>query len=518
MSLAQHVTQGQGFDYDGAAGPISSEGHEASHATLERLLTPNGDVDDNKDLEWRRMSFAPVEFKQEGQSQRTAAYRVSNFRRAGEYARLQSSICSADSCPVLAQVSFAVIACWLGSGIVFGFAALKPVLIAEGVYSDLCLEDDSQFPVFAKDGRYDVPCAAQDMRLNLFFVSASITANISCLLAGAALDRFGRRFCWIVSCGFIALGCVLMGLSSAIAQFDGYLAGNIFLALGGTFLFVPSFQLANAFQKHSGLIVALITGAFDASAAVFLFYRLLYESSGGRFTLEKFFFGYLVVPAVIFITEMTLMPAHAYHTVPELQLKIERAQDPARDVHESDDELSDNERLTQVRSLRAENRQTKLDQLEQVAGDSEHRQNRLKEEKERQEISEVWGVLHGLPVHHQMLTPWYILILLLTVLQMLRMNYFIATIRSQYEFLLASDTASDKINRFFDIALPVGGVISTPFIGLFLNNVSVPTIFGVLTIFVVGISVFNCLPYLWAGYITVIAFVFFRPLYYSAIS
>lgn len=37
-----------------------------------------------------------------------------------------------------AQVCFTVLACWLASGIVFGFAALKPVLIDQGVYRELC--------------------------------------------------------------------------------------------------------------------------------------------------------------------------------------------------------------------------------------------------------------------------------------------------------------------------------------------------------------------------------------------
>lgn len=50
-------------------------------------------------------------------------------------------------------------------------------------------------------------------------------------------------------------------------DFDGYIAGNIFLSLGGTFIFVPAFQVANAFPKYSGTIVALVTGAFDASVS-----------------------------------------------------------------------------------------------------------------------------------------------------------------------------------------------------------------------------------------------------------
>lgn len=365
---------------------------------------------------------------------------------------------------------------------------------------------------------FEVPCAEQDMRLNLLFISASISANVSSLLAGSALDRFGRRACWLVSSLLLALGSLMMGLSFSIPGFHGFLVGNILLAFGGTFLFVSSFQLANAFPKYSGLIVALVTGAFDASAAVFLFYRMAYDASGGKFTLDRFFFGYISVPVLIFLAELLWMPAHSYHTLPQLEKKIENAQDRSRDVHASDDEIDDSNELTRVRSARAEHRRHKLEKIEELTGGIEQRGERIKEEEGRQEASGVWGVLHGVPAHKQMMSPWFILILLLTILQMLRMNYFIASVRSQYRYMLGSEKAAERINEFFDVALPVGGVASTPFIGLLLNNLSVPTTWSILTVFIVVIGVLNCLSHLWAGYITVIAFVIFRPLYYSAIS
>lgn len=371
---------------------------------------------------------------------------------------------------------------------------------------------------FAQDVGNEVPCAEQDIRLNLFFVVASITANVASLFAGAALDRYGRRFCWVLGTVFFACGCVLMGYSFYIPEFDAYLLGNFFLGLGGAFIFVSSFQLANAFPQYSGFVVALVTGAFDASAAVFLFYRMLYDATDGGFSLEKFFFGYLVVPVMILVAEFTYMPALAYHSGPELEVKIAVAEDNTRDVHPSDDEIpSDGERY-HVRSLRAERRRARLDAIVDLTGDAEQREERIKVKEERLEASGVWGVLHGLPAHRQMMTPWFILILLLTVHQMLRMNYIIATIRSQYRFMLGSDELAEAVNHFFDAALPIGGVATTPFIALLLNNVSVSTTFAVLTFLIVVVGVLICIPCLWAGYATVVAFVLFRPLYYSAIS
>jgi hypothetical protein len=44
--------------------------------------------------------------------------------------------------PVIAQVCTAVVYCFLAAGVVFGFAAIKPVLIRENVYRNLCTKSE----------------------------------------------------------------------------------------------------------------------------------------------------------------------------------------------------------------------------------------------------------------------------------------------------------------------------------------------------------------------------------------
>lgn len=155
---------------------------------------------------------------------------------------------------------------------------------------------------------------------------------MSALPVGTILDRFGPRVCAVIGSVCLAIGSLLMGYAFAIPEFDGYVMGNVFLALGGTFVFLPSFQIANAFPKHSGTIVATVTGAFDASAAVFLLYQLAYQGSGRTFTPEKFFFGYLVVPVLIFVAQFTIMSPDNYKAMPELEQKLEKAENVTTDV------------------------------------------------------------------------------------------------------------------------------------------------------------------------------------------
>ncbi|KAF1817200.1 amino acid transporter [Eremomyces bilateralis CBS 781.70] len=473
MSLTQHVTANEGVDreigdtlFDAPERRLSVQSHVLSFDPFPLLSTeapPTG---------------------------REAAYKVPVFKR-------------------LVQVSIAVVVCWLASGIVFGFAALKPVLIAEGVYQELCTDDEG--------GETGTGCVEQDIRLNLFFTVASVATNVSALPIGAILDRYGRRVLYVAGSILLAAGSVLMGLAFAIPAFDGYIVANILLALGGSAIFIPSFQLAYAFPKHSGIIVALVTGSFDASAAVFLFYRLAYEASARVFAPAYFFFGYTLVPVLIVVLEFLVMPPKSYHTGPELRQKIEKAQDSMRDIHDSDDEIESRAELRQVRAERAKRRERRASQLEELVGVEAERIEKAEYEKERRIVSEVWGVLHGQPAHRQMLSPWFIGLLLLTMLQMLRMNYFIATLDSQYSFLVGEDRER-QIAVFFDFALPIGGVAATPFIAVLLNHLSVPAVLGVIVVLITAIGVVNCLPFIWAGYITVVLFVIARPFYYSAVS
>jgi MFS family permease len=402
-----------------------------------------------------------------------------------------------------------VLACWFASGIVFGFAALKPILIKEGVFRDLCTQEELDANVES--------CLEQDLRLNLFFSIASTTANVSALPVGTLLDRYGPKLCLLLGCLCLATGSVLMSLAFQIAEFDGYTIGNFFLALGGTFIFLPSFQIANAFPKYSGSIVALVTGAFDASAAVYLFYRLIYEASDRGFKPQTFFLIYLVVPFLIAIAQLTFLPSESYKTAPQLEMKIHRTEDNMRDVHSSDDELPDDE-MWKRRKARSARRRQRMSQLDDLVGDAQWRKKQDEKLEQQQEASGVWGALHNKTATEQMRTPWFILLTLLTALQMVRMNVFISNIKEEYIYMLGSVEAATKVNEFFDWALPIGGVISTPFLGLLLDNISTPGVLLILVFMITAIGIVGSIPALWAGYVNVLLFVFLRPLYYSAMS
>jgi MFS family permease len=399
------------------------------------------------------------------------------------------------------QVAAAVVYCLFAAGIVFGYAALKPVLKQEGAYSDVCSADDD---------------TCVEIHLNLMFTVAAVGTNVFALPVGAILDHFGPRVCGIIGSTFLFAGALLMAYAQSL-PFDALLLGYLLLALGGPFTFISSFQLSNAFPRHSGLILALLTGAFDASSALFLVYRLIFNATDGAFDHRRFFQLYLIVPVVILMLQLFLMPSRSYKTVGELVDQAVQA-----DAHVSQPPLDD--QIDEGTALLVEERQERQQVREAVVADIEtllgstNADEQVEAEERKNTASGVWGIMHENTVTEQISSPWFVFICLFTIVQMTRINFFVATIRVQYAAILGDVEKAIQINEFFDLALPIGGLISIPFIGVCLDHTSTIVVLTVLVTTATLIGMLGVLPYMWAAYANVILFVLYRPFYYTAVS
>ena len=403
----------------------------------------------------------------------------------------------------------AVLYCLFAAGIVFGYAALKQVLISERVYREQCTKEELEDKVEV--------CAAQELRLNFIFTVAAVSTNVCALPVGIVLDRDGPRVASLTGCFFIALGCLFLAFAADLT-FDGYIPGYLSLALGGPFVFIPSFHLSNTFPRYSGLILALLTGAFDTSSAQFLFYRLGYFASGHTLTPKKYFLVYLIIPVLILLAQITLMPSKTYQTVGELIENAEDGEETSATGNHSTYGTSSSSQNSGTQSAAPERRSSTGSEVTALLG-SKDAADHLRREDATKAKSGVWGALHSLPASRQIITPWFILIAVFTILQMTRINYFVATVRPQYEYLLHSVSLAREINHFFDIALPLGGVISVPFVGLILDNTSTPFVIALLVIIATAIGILGVIPgQVWAAYANIILFVLYRPFYYTAVS
>ncbi|CRG83507.1 Protein FMP42 [Talaromyces islandicus] len=451
----------------------------------------------------------------------------------------------------VAQVVVAVIYCLLAAGTVFGFAAIKPIFIREKVYQNQCTPDELR--------RGFGLCYGQEARLNLMFTIAAVATNICALPVGTVLDTYGPRVCGIVGSFLLATGAVLLSVGSKVS-FDVYIPGYLFLALGGPFVFISSFQLSNAFPTRSGLILSLLTGAFDASSALFLIFRLVNEKTDGGFTVQKFFTAYLVVPVFILLAQILVMPGTSYKTAGELVLQA--AENIAAEANDAVDEsIMEPGEAERQRHTRRTHRQSIVSNIKGLLDDgtddgkintgifdgsrpdhttnngtnnginngtnnngggapspkADHPPTTIDDNKHK--VGGVWGAMHGASAFHQIRSGWFILITIFTVLQMLRINYFVATIRSQYDYLLGSSGLARELNEAFDLALPVGGLLAIPFIGTALDSAGTPVVLFVLVAVSTAIGILGCIPgSIGAGYANIVLFVIYRPFYYTAVS
>lgn len=392
----------------------------------------------------------------------------------------------------------AIIYCLFAAGIVFGYAAIKPVLIDEGAFEELCTSDE------LRDGVS--PCYQQEIRLNLMFTVAAVSTNVAALPIGTILDRYGPRVCGVISSILLFIGAGLFSFAPTI-QGDAYTPAYFFLALGGPFVFISSFQLSNTFPQRSGLILALLTGAFDSSSALFLLFRVLYEKTGGKLTTGILFKIYLVVPLFILLVQLFVMPKQSYKSVSEI---VKEAEDEVNAPTPPDASVEEQHSFRERRDSTA----SEITALLEMPANTK----RANREDKKNKVSGVWGAMHGQSAWQQVKSPWFLLITLFTVVQMTRINYFVATIRPQERWLLGSEKEARRVNEFFDIALPVGGVLSIPFIGTILDGTSTPFALASLVTVATVIGVLGCLPYTWAAVANIVLFVLYRPFYYTAVS
>lgn len=141
MSLVQHVSAVEGPD----------------RFDLASLYDPP----DNASLQLGRrlsltLSYDPlpkIDGTQTEKLEPVAAYKISTAKRIGKRAVCLKSI---NHSQLSAQVVVGVTMCVLASGIVFGFAALKQILVEERVYRDLCTREELE--------RGEMLCYLQDQR------------------------------------------------------------------------------------------------------------------------------------------------------------------------------------------------------------------------------------------------------------------------------------------------------------------------------------------------------------------
>lgn len=219
------------------------------------------------------------------------------------------------------------------AGIIFGWAALEPLLRAEGVFAYLCDDGGGDDLGSSVVGALPIPhpaadfgsaiaaasaastsaesapsCPAATLRLNLVFAMGSLGSNLSNCVFGALLDARGPRSCNAVASIILLAGALLMaagvraaaipgaaaagtGGESALAgaaalavaaealwRGYGIAAGFFLLGFAGPGIQMPAYQLSALLPGSSASVLSLFASLFNASECLFALFAALHTS------------------------------------------------------------------------------------------------------------------------------------------------------------------------------------------------------------------------------------------------
>lgn len=124
----------------------------------------------------------------------------------------------------------------------------------------------------------------------------------------------------------------------------------------------------------------------------------------------------------------------------------------------------------------------------------------------------ITGVLWGKTAFQQICTSWFWLPQLFLTCYMLRINYEIATVFDQVLYYTNELELAEKVTDAFVLLLPLGGVVSIPFIGYVLDSLSSMAAFIVLLLLGLGYGAFCMTTLVPAQLAGITLFTIMRPL------
>ncbi|KAK7109727.1 uncharacterized protein [Littorina saxatilis] len=220
---------------------------------------------------------------------------------------------------------WAVMETMLFGGIVNGWASLVFVLKEDGLYESLCTSAPSDLMdnVTASSTvpmEEDTGCTEQDAMLNLWFTIAAALRNIFGIVVGLHVFKFGTRSARLTGWASFIVGSLMMAFANdSIAWL--LLPSLMLLSYGGVTLLLTNVQISCLFPRYAGVVITLVSGAFDFSASTQLVVKLLQEY--GLVRRLQSYLGLCGLHAVmVLISTLCFMPKDMFVTQPQAPAQV----------------------------------------------------------------------------------------------------------------------------------------------------------------------------------------------------
>ncbi|CAL1299553.1 unnamed protein product [Larinioides sclopetarius] len=200
------------------------------------------------------------------------------------------------------------------TGNIFGWTALHYMLRQEGIYEDACepRNDTAHYANVTDVPSYNLKgyrtCESQDSILNLAYTIGSFCMGSTSFVWGFLLDKWGLRNVRLIINGLITSGCILLSLTVKETSFLLF-PSLILMCVAGVPLRLANMQIADLFPERRSTVITLYSGAFSASASVFVFIKYGFDAG---LPWEWACFLLVVLSALMLPVTLFVLPADRF--------------------------------------------------------------------------------------------------------------------------------------------------------------------------------------------------------------
>ena len=191
----------------------------------------------------------------------------------------------------------------------FGASSLFAIMRKDGQYSELCVE-----PPTKDDYDYDnnnnttttitntmATCTSANLKYSQIYTVGAFGAQVSVLIWGILIDKFGVLTCRLSSLAIFATGCVLFAESDS-QRFDAYNAASGLLSVGGAGFSLTHFAFCTHWEstRYFEVSHAIMNTSYDASTICFMIFMLMHQYDAETFSMRHLFYS-LFTLSVLFL-------------------------------------------------------------------------------------------------------------------------------------------------------------------------------------------------------------------------
>ena len=370
----------------------------------------------------------------------------------------------------------ALLSCIFFSGIIFGWAPLKLILIREHQFSELCADD------FDSNG--DKLCVQQLDKFNYIFTLAQFMLSFASLPIGFFLDHSYKTVHYAVAAVLQISGLLIFGTSDSHENgHDLFVTGYTLMSLGGCMTMLGAFPASFLLPKYQAGILAAISCLFDFSSIIFTIFNRLNLYNSTIFSRQNMFIA------------LAGFGVFVYGTLISCWLFLER-----RD-------------WTTVVDEESKERQEDLNKngASEDANDDE-KDGRNANAKHTDYIRRLG--IHDWSLQRQLCTYEYLLVVLFAAVQMLRCNFYIETVN---ELLLTYGDTQAYYANIFSFVLPCG-IVFIPIIDATVRQLGVVGTLNVTNILGIVFGTVLLVPSLNLQTINFAVFACFRAFLYATLN